>query len=287
MAIEQYGRITEENMYSQRIHMNDDAELYNSANDVTRRDAIQLLEEYSSKLKFKVRNPRVIDVGSADGSVTKILSKYLPEKYKILVGSDINKKSIEFANKTYGDNRLKFIPLNIEGNLPDNLRDAFDNFFSFYTFQWVRNQEKAFTNIYNMLSKNGECFVMFLGYSHIYSLFYALSKSPKWRSLLKDFDTFASPFWNYRDPEKELNKILKSIGFNEIEVKCKQMVYDYKSLDAIKALVTAINPFVIPEDIWPEFLDDFVKVTQDMKLIDEQTGAVKINYNLLVVHCFK
>lgn len=122
------------------LRMNDDALLYQNYNSLTRRDAKNCLDDYTPRLTWKV-NDRILDIGCADGSVTKILTTYLPDNYEVIIGCDINSKVIKHANICYANEKMKFIVLDIESELPKYLLESFDHVFSFYTLHWIRNQE--------------------------------------------------------------------------------------------------------------------------------------------------
>lgn len=117
----------------------EDAELYQKSNSLQRRDAIQCLDTYARKMRWR-KFDRVIDIGCGDGGVTDLLKTYMPANSKLL-GCDISEKMIEFANDKHGDNRTEFIVLDIEGKLPHALRKSFEHAFSFYTLHWIMDQE--------------------------------------------------------------------------------------------------------------------------------------------------
>lgn len=115
------------------------AELYQKSNGMQRRDAIQCLDTYARKIKWR-KHDRVVDIGCGDGSVTNIIKTYMPVNSKLL-GCDISEKMIDFANNKHSDSRTEFVVLDIEGKLPHGLRDSFDHAFSFYALHWIKNQE--------------------------------------------------------------------------------------------------------------------------------------------------
>ena len=120
----------------------DNAEIYHKSNSLAKRDALQCLEEYAQKIKWKNDGNTVLDIGSGDGSVTtNILSKFLPSNCTRVVGSDKSEKMVQFANKHYATNLINFTILDIVGDLPDELRGNFDLIFSNYALHWITQQE--------------------------------------------------------------------------------------------------------------------------------------------------
>lgn len=115
------------------------AELYQEANIVQKRDVIACLDLYAVNIKWKKSNNRIMDVGCGDGSITKILMNYVPTDFK-LVGSDISKNIVKFANKHYSNEKTSFVVLDISGCLPESMKSNFDLVFSFYALHWVLDQ---------------------------------------------------------------------------------------------------------------------------------------------------
>lgn len=118
------------------------AELYEKSNSLQKRDAIQCLDEYAKKIKWKSFGDRLLDIGCGDGGVTNILkSKYMPSYYSRVVGCDISENMIEFANEHHGDRRTEFKVLDIEGKVPEAFRESFDHVVSFNALHWIKQQE--------------------------------------------------------------------------------------------------------------------------------------------------
>ncbi|XP_023936443.1 juvenile hormone acid O-methyltransferase [Bicyclus anynana] len=266
------------------------AELYQQSNTLQKRDALQCLEEYAKKIKWKNDGDTVIDIGCGDGSVTSsILKTFLPYNYKKLVGCDISEKMVQFANKHHATSHTSFKVLDIEGRLPDEMRGNFDHAFSFYALHWIKHQETAFTNIYKLLGKGGDCLLIFLGHMPVFDVYRILARSPKWSYWLKDVDQFVSPYHDSRDPEKEIKRMMTSIGFTGVEVKCIGKSYIYTSVEALKRAVSAVSPFKLPADMQDSFLEDYVKIVRDMQLINHVNNNINhvnisTNYHLLVVY---
>lgn len=266
--------------------MNDDPLLYQNFNSVTRRDAKNCLDNYTKRLTWKV-NDRILDIGCADGSVTNMINSYLPNNYEIIIGCDINSKVVKYANNRYANEKMKFIVLDIEGEMPEDLLGSFNHVFSFYTLHWIRNQEKGFKNIYNLMAEGGECLLSFLAQTPMYSIFQALSKTNKWSQWLSDFESFASPYYDCEDPDNIITNMLKRIGFKNIDVRCKQKLYYHRNTEALKKLAESVSPFKVPEEMTEDLYNDYIEVARDMKMVDEISDKVKYNYNLIIVYCTK
>ncbi|XP_045447375.1 juvenile hormone acid O-methyltransferase-like [Melitaea cinxia] len=265
------------------------AELYQRSNILQKRDALECLEEYGKRIKWKNGRIKILDIGCGDGSVTvDILKKFIPNNCEKLIGCDISENMIQFANEHHASDHTSFMVLDIEEDMPSELRESFDNVFSFYTLQWVKHQEVAFTNIYNLLKKGGECLLAFLGHMPVFDVYRVLSRSTKWKSWLKDAERFISPYHDNQNPEKIVKQMMTSIGFTSVEVECLEKTFIFPDLDALKGLVTSVNPFEIPKDLEEDFLLDYFNVLRDMHVIDHESsnvdGPIKatFNYRLIV-----
>lgn len=118
-----------------------DAELYTKNNALQKRDTLHCLEDIAMKIRWKEYGARIIDIGCGDGSTTaEILKLFLPKSFDALIGGDISEKMVNYANDTYGTEQLMFMQLNIEGRLPEELRERFDHAFSFFTLHWIKSQ---------------------------------------------------------------------------------------------------------------------------------------------------
>ncbi|XP_068632517.1 juvenile hormone acid O-methyltransferase [Battus philenor] len=271
--------------------MNDDADLYGKSNTLQKRDALDCLEEFAINIHWKSYRERIIDIGCGDGSVTsQILRRYVPSNNSYIVGCDISPKMVQHANKHHGNSQTYFRVMDIEGELSKDLQGNFDHAFSFYALHWIKRQECAFKNIYDLLVRGGECLLIFLGHMPIFDVFRVLSRTNRWRPWLKDVDRFVSPYHDTQEPDKKIKVMMEGIGFHDVEVKRKEKTFIYDSVEAVKKAVKAVNPFKIPLEMYNEFMEDYMSVVKDLRLIDQVNNnvdsfmSVKANYTLLIAY---
>ncbi|XP_045447624.1 juvenile hormone acid O-methyltransferase-like [Melitaea cinxia] len=265
------------------------AELYHRSNTKQKRDSLQCLEEYGKRIKWKNGRITVIDIGCGDGSVTtSILKKNIPNNCERLLGCDISENMVQFANEHYANDHTSFTVQDIEGDLPTEFRGNFDNAFSFFVLHWIQNQEMAFTNIYDLLKIEGECFLVFVAHTLMFEVYRILSRSTRWKFWLKDVERFISPYHDCQDPVKKVKQMMTSIGFTSVEVEFLQKAFTFPNLDALKDFVRSINPFQIPKDLEEDYLLDLFNVLRDVRIIDYASsnvdGPIKatLNYSLIV-----
>ncbi|CAK1540616.1 unnamed protein product [Leptosia nina] len=265
-----------------------DAELYHKSNNLQKRDAFECLQEYERRIKWK-KDALIIDIGCGDGSVTAAMMKQFLPGYRKVVGCDISAKMVQYASKKFNSENINFMVLDIEGDIPQSLRCEFNHAFSFYTLHWIKQQEIAFKNIYDLLQDGGNCFLIFLGHMPLFDVFRILARSNRWSYWLKDVDRFVSPYHDCQDPEKEIRRMMCKVGFRNVDVQYKPKSFVYDSLEAVKKAVKAVNPFQIPEELHEELLEDYISIVRDMELIDkvnnnESSVAVRTNYNLIIAY---
>nr|ANI21405.1 juvenile hormone acid methyltransferase [Helicoverpa armigera] len=266
------------------------AVLYEKSNSLQKRDAIMCLEEYASKIKWKKSNNNILDIGCGDGSVTNMLKKYIPTEYKLL-GCDISEKMVNFANDHHCNEQTSFTVLDIEGDLPEGMKGNFDHVFSFYALHWVNNQERAYNNIYNLLSEDGECFTIFVAWAPVFDVYRVLARNNKWSQWVHDVDRYISPYHDSLEPEKDLKTMIDKIGFVDVDVECKELVFVYDNIHILRKALTAINPFKIPKEKYDDFMEDYMDILKELQILDKYNNnyekSVEFNYRLLVVYARK
>ncbi|XP_073942408.1 juvenile hormone acid O-methyltransferase-like [Choristoneura fumiferana] len=246
----------------------EDPKEYVKINEMTRRDAKEVLEKIP--IKWKKVDARVLDIGCGDGGVTSnILKKYMPENFKKLVGCDKNIECVKYAQEHYGNEKVHFMALDVEEKIPDELKETFDHIFSSYAFNWIRKQEIAFTNVYDMLTEGGNCQLLFVGHSNAFQVFDDLSRTPKWRSHLENVHTkFTSPYFHSQDPAGEIQTMMKRIGFKDIDVRATRETYAYEDgVEMFKSVMKCLNPFQSLEENWEEFMSDALALDPDLGIV--------------------
>lgn len=114
------------------------------------------VNQYQSALKILEQihfkgDEQILDVGCGNGKTTAEIAKKIPNGS--VVGIDNSLSMIEQAKKDFGGT------LNLTFECIDAMEIAFKNqfdyVFSFSTFHWITDQQKAFNNIYQALKPGG------------------------------------------------------------------------------------------------------------------------------------
>ncbi|VUT26383.1 MAG: trans-aconitate 2-methyltransferase [Candidatus Methanolliviera sp. GoM_oil] len=96
---------------------------------------------------FNIKPELILDVGCGPGSLTKYVLKEYFSKAKI-IGVDISKSSIMKAKEDILENyNIEYICSNIEDF---RYPFKFDVVFSNATMHWIKDQEKAYSNIHDL-----------------------------------------------------------------------------------------------------------------------------------------
>jgi juvenile hormone-III synthase len=131
------------------------AKLYKQSNSLQKRDAQEIMEEFSDLLEGKFEefeSKDLLDIGCGAGDVLMetILPK-LKNKFIKAVGADISKEMVNYANEKYRNKLVKFLKVDIECDFlgvksykkKTNCqlkRESFDFITSFYCLHWIQNQ---------------------------------------------------------------------------------------------------------------------------------------------------
>lgn len=103
-----------------------------------------------SKVIEKVSG-KVLDIGSADGTFSKVILE--KSKASKLVGIDVLKTSIDWANKHWRDHRMKFLVG--DAHSPKFPKNTFDAVFMMEVLEHVANPKLVLKEVKRILKKGG------------------------------------------------------------------------------------------------------------------------------------
>ncbi|XP_047513713.1 juvenile hormone acid O-methyltransferase-like isoform X3 [Pieris napi] len=246
------------------------AKLYNKSNALQKTNTLKCLEEYKNIINWKI-DSTILDIGCGDGSLSSKIFKEIIPTCKTMTGCDISEDMIRFANEHYASERIDFTTLNIEGELPDQLRERFHHAISFFALNWCRRQETAFQNIYDILRDQGSCFAIVTEKVSLYDAYRTLTKNEKWKQWVTDVERYISTYHDSQDAVKEMHQLLGKIGFTITKLEPKIIFHEYDNLDDLKGLIMSSVPFKIPDELYDDF---FIDLSQEMQMFDTE----KYNY---------
>ncbi|KAG5674679.1 hypothetical protein PVAND_004631 [Polypedilum vanderplanki] len=253
------------------------ANLYKKSNVLQKRDAKEIIEEFSSIFNWKWdgSSDALLDIGCGSGDVLyELILPKIPINIEV-IGIDISKEMIKYANEHYGNEYLKFYKVDIEsemfidGKTTPIKPESFNFITSFYALHWIQNQRQALSNIHKLLKPNGTCLLVFLVSNPIYDVYTHLSRMKKYSRYMSDVEKFISPYHYEEKPLEVFESTLTHVGFKISHIEIRDQIFIYENVDLLKYSVAAVNPFTkrMPESLQNEFLNDYVKKIDDLNLI--------------------
>ncbi|CAH1957088.1 unnamed protein product [Acanthoscelides obtectus] len=188
---------------------------------------------------------------------------------------------------------MEFVQLDIASDTVDpSLERSFDHVFSFYTLHWVRRQRQAFQNIYKLLKPGGDALLAFLATNPIYDIHQIMASNEKWKHYMKT--DYIAPYHKKKHPEKQLERILKQVGFTKYMCRLENRSHQFHGVDVLRKSIKAVNPIVsnLSEPEAKEYMDDFMKEivelpTVKIEKINNNPETITINYKLFIVYALR
>ena len=188
------------------------------------------LKDYFESIKNDTQNNTVLDIGCGWGTSAVILSKIFKEVYSI----DISEKAVGAAKENV---RLNGIPERVKLKTFDAEELDFTNYFDF-VFSWgvihhSHDTKKILVNIYRGLKENGQCLIMIYNKNslryYLKGLYYLIFKFKIFSgyNLQSVQKLFTDGFYQKHYSQSELRKILKEIGFKNINFDLTHMSKPY------------------------------------------------------------
>lgn len=153
---------------------------------------------------------KIIDVGCGDGRITAEIAKHVTNGH--VLGIDISQNMISEALKSFGNiDNLAFQCIDAAKFSSDK---NFDLVVSFAAFHWIKYQEETLKNIYKHLRSGGKLIIKM---SHFQKgPVSEVAVSTKWAHVLSKKEQTYFP-----QTVDSFSKLLKTVGFNNIDVKQK------------------------------------------------------------------
>ena len=191
----------------------------------------------------------VLDIGCGDGRITAEIAKKVPQGY--VLGIDISPNMIDEANKNFGD--IKNLEFQCIDATKFSKNTTFDRVVSFATFHWIREQQEALKNIYNVLKPDGIILIK-MGLQH-QSPISRMYENKKWRNKLQKDETY------FPQTVESFSAVLKLCDFKNIEVYSGLSTRQFQSKDELFNWLFAWVPHStgLPTDKAKEFTQDIVE----------------------------
>ncbi|XP_014484097.1 PREDICTED: juvenile hormone acid O-methyltransferase-like, partial [Dinoponera quadriceps] len=154
---------------------------------------------------------------------------------------------------------------------------------------------QAFSNIYEMLQPGGTVFIHLVASHDIFDVFNQLSQNPSYASYIPDKKRLVSPFQYSTNPQKELRKIVRDVGFHILHCSHRETttmhIDSHKFLSMIMSFMSFLD--YMPQKLKTEFNEEFENEYMKRKVIfkrrqhnEEQTIILDM-YRVLIVYAQK
>ncbi|XP_031334754.1 juvenile hormone acid O-methyltransferase-like [Photinus pyralis] len=228
----------------------------------------------------------ILDIGCGPGETTHdVILPYVDKEINTIIGVDISASMIDFAQKTYGNERIRFQEVDVAGSLPEEFVERFDYIVSFMAFHWIPDQRKLYSNILKMLKPNGGFLSIYVAKSKVVDIYEEISKNAEYVPYISKAKYNPPPFQKSNDPEKELRSILNEIGFENSYCKMEEVGLPHKTREDSEGYFVSLSPYhdYIPKHMQKKFISDHVD------LLDTVTGAngekeYYVSHNLFLTH---
>ncbi|XP_072747975.1 juvenile hormone acid O-methyltransferase-like [Anoplolepis gracilipes] len=265
---------------------------YVSCNDLQKSKVLNLVDEFEEDLIQM--SGKCMDIGCGPGDITKNILLPALNPNAVMIGTDISENMIEFAEKTYGNEKLKFEVLDIQStSLPEKYISKFDHIFSFNALNWCYDIRQAFENIHCMVKSGGNILLMFVASHDVYEVMKILAQDSRFAPYIQDVRKYISPFNDSNHPCKELRKLLENIGFEIYQCSLRQEIYSSKDSNHFLSSIMSIYSFLdeMPpnrkEEFQTEFTCEFMKKKIIYKTIHNNQTLVLDLYKNFIVYARK
>lgn len=93
---------------------------------------------------------------------------------------------------------------------------------------------KALRNIYDMLTENGDCLLVFLAFNPAFDVYKKMSLMEEWAPYMKDVDKYVAPLQNCPNPQEKVEQYMMEVGFKSYSVEMRENKFVYEGTDILK-----------------------------------------------------
>ncbi|KAK5650478.1 hypothetical protein RI129_001507 [Pyrocoelia pectoralis] len=247
-----------------------------------------IMEDYFPFIRQNSNNVKsVLDIGCGPGNTTlNVILPYLEQDTVEIIGIDKSPSMIDYAKKTYEDARVAFKEVNVVEVAPRDFIERFDYIFSFWTFHWILDQRKLYSNVLKMLKPNGSFLVSYIANTKLYGIIQEVSQKEKYSSFVSNLSIF--PFNMFINPQQELFSILQDAEFENIFCKVETLQFtDYTTKD-LENLFLSVSPYYdcIPINMQKEFIQDHIDLVDTVNNPNYERKYL-VDYDMVIAHCRK
>lgn len=195
------------------------SKLYTENNSEQMEGAEKFFNLFGERIVNEFGNKKIslIDIGSGCGKVlNEVIIKKSGLSISNAIGVDKSNEMIKLSNQNYGNSSTSFCFMDAEEDIPNTLKNKkIDMVTSIYCHHWVKDLEKGFKIIYNLLDDEGLFCCVFLSWHIIIDIWNALEE--KYAPYTKDWKKYFTHLFFRDNADEIMKKYLTSAGFKILE----------------------------------------------------------------------
>lgn len=208
----------------------------------------------------------VMDVGCGPGNVTLKWILPLYPNLKKLIALDYLPSMIKLARTKNSHPKIEYHIADFEdGSTIELWKGQINKLISIHCFNWLKNQEKGFEIVYDLLQPGGEAAFYFVLQSDFYDAVLDMLNNSKWKSLFEGMDNCVPKSYYEKYDASHYQKITEKIGFSVVlchaHLKVNKLPTHKEAKDLYFSICTLIPR--IPESRREEFKKEFYQSILD------------------------
>ncbi|XP_055945933.1 juvenile hormone acid O-methyltransferase-like [Argiope bruennichi] len=261
-----------------------DPVLYSKYHHLQERDVNDFLLASASILNWgNLTNKVVMDVGCGPGNTSCSWFLMLFPAVKGLIGIDVQEEMIGLAKILNPHPKIEFMVADITDETSvECWEGTLNKVISTWCFQFIKDQQIAFRNIYNLLRPGGEAAILFEINSSYHVCYEEIMKSPKWNTIFESVAAEYPEICTQNVNAAHYKQLLTEMGFKVVMCTKKQKSFTFSSDD--DCIGYALSMFAwhkkVPDERMEEFRSDLL---QEFSKYGgrESNGRITIHYSLM------
>ncbi|KAM7288297.1 juvenile hormone acid O-methyltransferase [Ixodes scapularis] len=250
---------------------------------------------HRSLKKSSSEDQQFLDLGCGKGDVTRetLLPRCLPVGR--IVAVDVSEDKIETAKKNFAHPKICYDVLDaVADDVSAFVKKygQFDRVYAIFLFNWVKDQEKGFKNVFELLKPGGECLCMFYASSFHLQFRKKLARTERWEKYAVICESTTPPTLELVGKEARISymtDLLKRANLTPslcdvIQERCTH----YTSKDVLIQEILAVNPITaaVTEEEKPHFREEVIREANRL-WAEQEAGGSPLDYDVYVIRASK
>ncbi|EEC20080.1 acid methyltransferase, putative [Ixodes scapularis] len=270
-------------------------ELYIDVNAMQRAANIKALEmtTRSSFLRNPKEDQQILELGCGTGDFTRqdLLPRCQP--CRRIVATDVSGEMVRFARQNFPHPQIEHDVHDLRDGASKLLKKygEFDRVYSFFALHYAQDQASALRNVSDLLTKDGECLLVFVACIPGYDIWRRVLRMDRWKSYAEVCETLIPKSHDMKDGEARASymlHMLESAGLKSRHCEVTTQIPSTTNLDQLFKFHVAHNQIIplIPEDSKAEFMSDLEEVVVKF-WTEKDTRDPQYHTETFVIHATK